>query len=289
MSPVSRSLIQVNASVLLLGLVPLFAKLVALPAVSIITWRSLVGGAVLVAWLAWRRERWHLDDWRDRWLVVLLGVLMAVHWSTYFQAIQVSTVAVAVVAMFTWPVMAVLIEPLFNGGGWHPRDLGLAVLALVGVGLVVPDFSLASEDLAGALWGLGSALLFALRNVLHRRYLTGYSGSLMMTWQLVVIVLCLGAFARPAATASDWGLLVVLGAVFTAFAHTLFVASMRHLPAKSAGMISCLQPVYGIVAAALVLGEIPPARTMIGALLVLLVAVAETVGVPRRRPAEAAT
>ncbi|WP_440996136.1 DMT family transporter [Arhodomonas sp. SL1] len=282
MSPVARSLFEVNASVLLLGLVPLFAKLIPLDAVSIITWRSLIGAAALIAWLAWRRERWWLQGWRHRALVVLLGVIMAVHWSTYFQAIQVATVAVAVVAMFTWPVMAVLIEPLFHGGGWRARDLGLAALALVGVALVVPELSLASEHLAGALWGLGSALLFAVRNVLHRCYLTGYPGTLMMAWQLVVIVLCLATFSRPPAAAGDWGLLVLLGAVFTAFAHSLFVTSMRHLPAKSAGMISCLQPVYGIVAAALVLGEVPPPLAVLGALLVLGVAAAETAGVPRR-------
>lgn len=283
MTSPARGLVQVNVSVLLLGLVPLFAKLVDLDAVSIIAWRAFVGALVLLAWLAARREGgWRLASGRDRLLVVVLGVIMAVHWSAYFHAIQVATVAVAVVSMFTWPVMAVLIEPLFHGGGWQPRDLVLAVLALAGVALVVPDFSLGSGQLAGALWGLLSALLFALRNVLHRHYLTHYPGTLTMAWQLVVICLCLAAFVRPPASTTDAGLLVLLGAVFTACAHSLFVASMRDLPAKSAGMISCLQPVYGITAAALVLGEVPPPLAVVGAALVLTVAVAETVGLPAR-------
>ncbi|MGD8709327.1 MAG: DMT family transporter [Ectothiorhodospiraceae bacterium] len=286
MHPVRRSLIELNTSVLMLGLVPLFAKWIRLDAVSIIGWRALLGAVALVGFLLLRRTRLRLNRRRDYGIVVLLGVLMAVHWASYFQAIQVSTVAVAVVAMFTWPVIAVLIEPLISGGRYHPRDLLLAVLALCGVALVVPEFSLGSSAVHGAAWGLFSAVLFALRNVLHRRLLTGYPSSLMMGYQLVVIAACLMPLSRQP-PADDWVLLGVLAVVFTALAHSLLVGSMRQLKAKTVGMISCLQPVYGIVAAALLLGEYTSPRGILGAALVVAVAVVETV-VARGEAARAA-
>jgi drug/metabolite transporter (DMT)-like permease len=289
MSPVGRSLFQVNLSVVLLGLVPLFAKLVDLDAVSIIAWRATLGAAALLAFLALRRGGWRLERGRDYALVILLGVVMAVHWSSFFHAIQISTVAVAMVAMFTWPVITVLIEPLVYGARPRPRDLGLALLALAGVGLVLPHLSLNGAAMHGVAWGLFSALLYALRNVYYRRYLAHYPGSRMMAYQLVVIALCLLPFASlPARSAGlDWALLALLGLVFTAFAHTLFVASMRRLQAKTAGMISCLQPAYGIAAAALLLDETTTLQTWLGAALVMAVAIIESIGAPRGHGAHA--
>src|SRR5699024_1528607 len=256
MSGAGRGLAQVNLSVVLLGLVPLFAKVVALDAVSIIAWRAILGALALLAFLLLRRDGLRLSCRRDYAIVVALGVVMAVHWSTFFHAIQMSTVAVAMVAMFTWPVLTVLIEPLVFGSTHRVRDLVLALASLFGVALVLPEFSLDAAAVHGAAWGLFSALLYALRNVYYRRYLATFRGRRMVGWQLVVIALCLLPFVHMPATpaAMDWLLLIVLGIVFTALAHTLFASSMRFLQAKTAGMISCLQPAYGIAAAALLLG-----------------------------------
>lgn len=287
MSPTGRSLVQVNLSVVLLSLVPLFAKVVDLDAVSIIAWRAVLGAVALLAFLALRRDGWGLDRSRDYAIVIGLGVLMAVHWSSLFHAIQMSTVAVAMVATFTWPVMTVLIEPLVFGTSPRVRDLGLALLALVGVGLVLPEFSLDGAAVHGAAWGLFSALLYALRNVYYRRYLAAYPGSRIMAYQLVVIALCLLPFARTPAppVGLDWALIAVLGLVFTALAHTLFISSMRWLHAKTAGMISCLQPAYGIAAAALLLDETTTLQTWLGAAVVMAVAIIESVGAPRAQEA----
>lgn len=280
MDPVRRSLLELNGAVILLGVVPLFAKLIDLEAVSIIGWRAILGGLALVAFVLLRGGGFGVDSRRDGWVVAALGVVMAVHWTTYFQAIQVSTVAVAVVSMFTWPVMTVLLEPLVFGTRYRASDIGLAACALLGVGLVVPEFSLQSSALQGVLWGLLSAFLFAVRNILHRRYLARYPAMRMMAFQLVVVALCLAPFLELPAAAGDWWLLMLLGLVFTAFGHTLLVGTMRELKAKTVGMISCLQPVYGIAAAALLLNEMPGWRGLLGALVVFAVAVVETFKAP---------
>ena len=70
-------------------------------------------------------------------------------------------------------------------------------------------------------------------------------------------------------TKSDWGLLILLGVVFTAFAHTLFIRSMKNIKAQQASIIVSLEPVYGIIFAVLLLSEIPSLRTVIGGILIL--------------------
>lgn len=282
MQPVHRSLLELNASLVLLALVPLFAKWVALDAASIVFYRCLFGAIALWAFLCWRRTPLRLARRRDYPIVLLVGALLAVHWVTYFHAIQISTVAVAITAIFTYPALTVLLEPLFAGGRPRPLDLLLALVALCGVGLIVPAFTLADQVAAGVFWGVLSALLFALRNVMHRHWLRAYPSSQMMFYQLSIVgLLLLPVAAAPAQVAAvDWLLLVPLGIVFTALGHSLFVGSMRNLRAKTASLIACLQPVYAIMAAALLLAEYPEPRTLLGALLVLSVAVVES----RRAP-----
>jgi drug/metabolite transporter (DMT)-like permease len=63
-------------------------------------------------------------------------------------------------------------------------------------------------------------------------------------------------------------LLVILGVVFTALAQWLFVASLRRIRAQTASVVTCLEPVYGILFAVLLLGEKPSARTLLGGLLI---------------------
>ena len=67
----------------------------------------------------------------------------------------------------------------------------------------------------------------------------------------------------------DIGLIIVLGVVCTAAAHTMFIRSMKVVTAHTAGTVTALEPVYGIVLAACLIGEIPPARTLVGAAIIV--------------------
>ena len=73
----------------------------------------------------------------------------------------------------------------------------------------------------------------------------------------------------PAITANDVLLLLALGILCTALAHTLFIGSLRRVSAHTASVVAALEPVYGIALAALLLGEVPSPRTLVGALLIL--------------------
>lgn len=284
LSPARRSLAELVCAILMLGLVPLFAKLVPLDAVGIIFFRAVFGGLGLLAFVIWRRGRFRLDAPGDYLRMLVVGALFAVHFVSLFHAIQVSTVAVAVAAVFTFPVMTVLVEPLFSGGLPRGVDVALALVAFSGVALIAAPEGAGSAALVGVPWGLFSAAMFTLRNILHRRWLRQYPSSVAMAYQLLVVVLCLLPFVGSprAIEPTSWFGLALLGLVFTALAHSLFAGSMRHLPAKTAGLMASLQPVISITAAAVILSEIPDARTLIGAAMVVSVAVFEGISVPRR-------
>jgi len=70
----------------------------------------------------------------------------------------------------------------------------------------------------------------------------------------------------------DLGLLILLGVFCTALAHSLFIAGLRRVQARRAALIVCLEPLYGILFAALLLGERPGAPLAAGGILILAAA-----------------
>jgi drug/metabolite transporter (DMT)-like permease len=76
-------------------------------------------------------------------------------------------------------------------------------------------------------------------------------------------------FFPTAISNRDAVLIVVLGVVCTALAHTLFIRSMKRVTAQTAGIVAALEPVYGIALAAFFIGELPTPRTLLGAGLIV--------------------
>ena len=274
------SLLQLHLGILLLGGTALFSKLVALPALELTAWRSVFAGLALLGFFLATRSELRLRASRDYVIVLGLGVIFAIHWVTYFHAMQVSTVAVGVVALFTFPVMTVFLDPLFHSGRPRLTDLCGALLVCGGVYLMVPEFSLDNTTTQGVLWGLLSAFLYALRNVVQRHHFRHYPGKTAMIYQVLVVILLTTPFVTGESFElgmSQWLLLVLLGVVFTALPHTLFANALIHHSAVSVGLINCLQVVYATMLAAIILSELPGTSTIVGGTLIVAAAAYESV------------
>lgn len=267
-----RSLLELNTAVLLWAGTALFAKWIALPAFQITALRSVVAAMALFAVLRWQGRAGGLVGGRDFWLLTAGGVAMAAHWVTYFQAIQVSTVAIGILALHTYPVMTALTEPLVFKERLRAPDIALALMVLAGVAVLVPDFSLASHVTWGVLLGVGSAACFALRNLLTRGVVARHGGTRVTFYQLAASAAALLPialiFGEPLNVTAG-GQLLLLGVCFTALPHTLYTRSLQHIKARSVGVIATLLPVYGAIAAAVLLGEIPAVRTLVGGAIIL--------------------
>ncbi|MBE1299416.1 MAG: EamA family transporter [Alteromonadaceae bacterium] len=280
MDGVKKSLVGLHLAVVLLGLTALFSRIIPLSATDITFGRSIVACLCLFVILKISGKSLRFLNAKDLGIGILLGVLMAVHWVTYFAAMQYSSVAVGMIALFTFPVITVLLEPFFEGIKLVWQDLVSAVVVTLGIILIVPDASLSNDVTLGIVVGMLSALLYALRNLIHRKYFSHYSGAHAMTLQTFVIVLCLVFFASEEFYSMSMGtlmLLVVLGSVCTAAPHALIASSLKYLRAKTFSLIACAQPLYGVIFAMLVLNENPNIQTLLGGILVISAAVYETV------------
>ncbi|HPC93584.1 MAG TPA: DMT family transporter [Sedimentisphaerales bacterium] len=280
MQPRKVSLIQLNIAVLMWGGTAMFAKGIALPVPHIICLRSLIGAAALVAMLATLRRPLKVNGGRHYGLMLTLGLLLCAHWLTYFKALKVSTAAVAILSLHTYPVITAIIEPFLFSERLRKSDVLLAVVVFLGIVIMTPTMSLSDATTRGIVLGVISGLFFMARNLLTRKYVHQYTGSVLMFWQMLVtgVVLVPWLFIEPVAwTPGAGGLLLLLGVVFTAVPHTLFSASFKHLSAKTVGIIATLLPFYAAFFGYLIHDETLALRTVVGGSVILAAVAFETV------------
>ena len=281
-----QSLLYLHIAVFLFGGTAIFSKLIGLPALDITVYRTGIAALALFTLLTLQKKKITLASKKDYGIAILLGVVVGIHWVTYFAAMQMAGVTVGIIAFFTYPVITIFIEPLFNKSAPKAKDMLTALVVIIGIVLLIPEINFGNQITLGIVTGVFSAVFFALRNILHKNYFSHYSGPHTMLYQTLVacLMLCLFIEIPPGqVTQRDWLLLLLVGAVFTATPHALFASSLRHLSATTAGLISCLQPLYGSILAFMLLHERPNILTMIGGLMVVSAAIFETWSVSRGR------
>jgi len=273
-SPIT-ALVALHVAVALFGLAGLFGRMLELSQLAIVLGRTLVASIALGIAAVVRRERLG----RLETGLMLNGAILALHWVTFFLAIQVSSVAIGLLGYAGFPLAALLIERRGRLFGATRDEWATVVLVLAGFALLVRHASWSDDSVQGLALGAVSGITFAWLAVRNRALLATHSAMGLAFWQnawaatwLVVATVPI-ASTMVAPSLEEIGALVTLGALCTALAHTLFIASLRRISAHTASVIAALEPVYGIAFAALLLHEMPGAREVGAAVLLLAAAV----------------
>jgi len=267
----SRALAALHLAVLLFGFAGLFGKWLPLPPVTIVFGRAAVAAIALALMFRLAGERGEIRG-RFEWTLAVSGAVLALHWVAFFQAIQLASVAVGLLGFASFPLFVLLLEAALRQRRLRFVEWVTAALVTGGLFLVVPEFRWQNRIVQGLSWGVVSGFTFALLAVANRALAARHSASAIAFWQNACAAACLLPLVAVTAVVPDARgvlLLVVLGVLCTALAHTLFIRSLRTLSAHTASVVAALEPVYGIALALLLLGETPPARTLAGAALII--------------------
>ena len=273
----AAALVAVHAAVALFGFAGLFGKWLTLSPVAIVLGRTTVAAIALGILLLRARERAPFDV-----RLIANGVVLALHWLSFFAAIQESTVAVGLLGFASFPLFTLLAERVFLARRLRRRDGVTVLLVTAGLALLVPELSLANPVVLGLGWGLVSGFTFALLVVMNRRWTGTRTATDIAFWQNALAALVLVPFAWAADYAigpiggREIMLIIVLGLACTALAHTLFISGLAVVTAHTASVIAALEPVYGIALALVFLGEVPTPRTIAGGALIVAAAVIAT-------------
>lgn len=262
-----------HVGALFFGLTGVFGKLASASPSVIVLGRAAFAVLALALFIGFARQRWQPLQARDwRWLT-LAGVLLAGHWVSFFIAVKVAGVAIATLGFASFPAFTVILEGLVFRERIRRNEAVLVVLVSIGLVLVTPDFDLASQATGGLLWALFSGLLFALLSLLNRASSQRIPAVQAALCQNAVVALCLLPFAGPhlpAVSALDWLWIGLLGVFCTGVAHSLFVASLAVIKARTAAVVFAMEPVYGIAMAWVIFAEQPTLRMLLGGGLIIL-------------------
>lgn len=259
----------VLGSAVLFSLSGVLTKAIEADSWTILTWRGLVGGVGIGLYVWWRHRREPLRQvfrlGATGWGIATVGAIGSI---TFIVAFKNTFVANVSVIYATIPFVAAVFERLIVGDPVRRRTMRAAVFSLAGVVIIVGG-SLGSPNLDGDLVAVAMVVLNALYMVLIRAFpdtdsvLAGAAGGPMLFvagW----------FFTAPLDVGTDdAALLVAFGVVF-AGATVLWIEGTRLIPAAESGLLGSAETPLAIAMAWIILAEVPPVASLVGAVIVLV-------------------
>jgi drug/metabolite transporter (DMT)-like permease len=251
--------IQIHFCVVLWGFTAILGKLITLPALTLVWWRMLI---VTLA-LACVPRVWRGVRSLSRELIGIyaaIGIVVALHWLTFYGAIKLSNASIAATCIALAPVFLSIIEPWVARRRFNPRELLIGVLVIPGVALVIG--ATPNEMRLGISVGTLSAFFVAIFSAFNKRFVDRAdpmavtsiemaTGAAFLT--LLMPFISGSSFVLPGV--HDAWLLLMLAIGCTLLPFTLALHALRQLSAFGTQLATNLEPVYAIVLAIALFGE----------------------------------
>src|SRR5436309_2086780 len=256
-----RALVQIHFCVFLWGFTAILGKAIMLAALPLVWWRMTIVSAALV----FMRRFWTgLAKLTPRLAATYagIGVIVALHWLTFYGSIKLSNASVAATCMALAPLFIAFVEPVLAGRRFDLRELFFGLTVIPGVALVVGGTP--AEMRTGLAVGVLSAFFAAIFGALNKRFIE-HGGALTVTGlEMAAGAVCLmlvapilpgsePVYVMPSRHDSILLLVLALGCTLLPFALSL--VALRQLSAFTTALAVNMEPVYAIVLAIILLGE----------------------------------
>lgn len=270
-----KEIISLHLAVMLFGLAGVIGKFVSIPAILSTFGRVFFSSLFLLILTLIKKEKIVLRCKKDYMMMVIAGIIMAIHWFTFLQAIVMSSVAIGTITFATCPLFMTFLEPLVYHEQLKLKNVIVALIMFIGVLITVPEFSFENQVTLAIIIGLIGSFSYALLCLVNRYFSNHYSGRMICLYEqgIAAIVLFPALFlVKTTITSIDLVAIIFLGVVCTAIAHSIYVSSLKKVKVQTAGVISGMETVYSIIFALIFLHEIPGLKAILGGLVILGVA-----------------
>ncbi len=263
MKPTSKAYLELHIAVFLFGFTAILGDLISLSATVLVWWRVLITCISLLFLLRFGKRMTKLSR-RMQGILFGIGILVALHWITFFGAIKYSNASITLIALATASLFTAFLEPLILKRPISKVEVMLGLLIIPGMILVVSNIDLSMY--MGIYLGLISALLASIFSILNKKYIDDAEPMTITFIELgaawIFISLCLPFIfyytEEPISfwpTSMDLVYLLVLALACTTLAYVLSLRALKHLTAFASNLTINLEPVYGIILAWLILKE----------------------------------
>jgi len=253
--------LKLHLIVLIYGFTAILGKLIELPALELVWYRMMLAIVTFFIYLKFKNES-ILVPRKVMLRLFGVGLIIALHWVTFYGAIKLSNVSVTLGCFATTTLFTSFLEPFFYRKRINVFEVLIGLIIIAGLYLI---FTFETRYALGIMVSLFSAFLAGLFTVLNKKLVARHSSVQISFYEMIgglagltlFITLSGRGIVVPAIvpTLSDLFYLIILATVCTAFAHTTQVEVMKHLTAFTVTLAINLEPVYGIVMAFFIFGE----------------------------------
>jgi drug/metabolite transporter (DMT)-like permease len=255
-----KSYLHLHLIVFIWGFTAVLGALISLDALPLVWYRMVLAVFFILCYVVYNKVQLQIPK---KILLQLLfaGIVIALHWFTFFRAIKVSNVSVTLACLSTGAFFTSFLEPILYGRKIIWYEVFFGVIVIVGLSII---FRVESQYIEGILLGLSSAFLSALFSVYNSKFAKVYNPTLISFYELTggiiffsLLLLGTNSFSTSFfnISASDWMYLAILSSLCTAYAFIASVKVMRFLSPYTVMLTINLEPIYGIILAVLVFHE----------------------------------
>lgn len=257
----SKVQLRLQFLVLLWGFTGLFGKLVTISSLPMVWYRMSIAAVAILLYLLWKKESLKVSK-KHFFQLIGIGVIVALHWYTFYLSIKVSNVAIALSTLSLGALFTSIIEPIV-----YRRKVVLSeiILALIVSACVVMIFKASPEYKLGIIYGAICSFLSALFSVFNSKLKDDVKATTITLYEMLggfIIVNILMFFFQPEGFYevanvgwSNFIWLTFLAVIFTAFAQIEFVNLYQYFTPYTILLNVNLEPIYGIILASLIFGE----------------------------------
>jgi len=272
-----KSYLHFHVIVFIWGFTAVLGALISIGATALVWYRMLIASLVIFVYIKIKGISLKA---KGKTLLGLagVGVLIALHWLTFFGAVKIANVSITLAMMSTGAFFTSILEPIFYKRKliWYELVFGLLVIG--GLYLI---FEVETRYTEGIIVALISALLAALFTLFNGKYAKKHDSVMISFYELLTGALFITVFLAVTnrfdasffqVQETDWIYLIILATVCTAYAFIASVKVMKHLTPYTIMLTTNMEPVYGIILAFLILGDAEQMNTgfYFGAILILL-------------------
>lgn len=253
--------LQLHLLVLVLASTAILGRLIQLPAPSLVFWRTFLAALVLALWLLASRRAPLRIRLSDQLKMAGIGIILGLHWMTFFGSIQLSNVSICLAGMASTSLFTAFSEPLLNQRRPCLKEILLGLLVIPGLAMIAGS---SWNHASGLACALVSAFLASLFPVLNRKLiLQGHAAPTMTFYELAAASLTcfitIGLFGNPRLpqlpSPADLFWLLVLSVICTVWAFSFHIHLLRYFSAFTSNLAINFEPVYGILLAAVIFHE----------------------------------
>lgn len=253
------------------GSIGVIVRPVRVSAAGIAFVRTGIGLVLALAFMAAGGRLAQIRLSSKRWLLVLDGVMLAVHWTLMFEAFKRLSVATAILLVFVGPVLVAAAAWPVLRERVEARTVAALTLSLGGMAMItVPAWEV--QDPLGVVFALASAVTFAGIMLAGKTLTRTYAPPAILIWQLGVATIAIAPVAFAAGfdgLGSAAPRLLMLGALHTAAAGFVYFAALSVVKAQHVGVLTYLEPATALLYAWWLLGETPATATLAGGALIV--------------------